>query len=39
VEASGKYFSLIGDTLHKEELEAQEWRVYPAEDDPQELEI
>ena len=39
VEASGKYFSLIGDTLPKEELEAQEWRVYPAEDDPQELEI
>jgi len=39
VEATGKYFSLIGDTLPAEELEAQEWRVYPAEDDPGELEI
>lgn len=39
VEATGKYFNLIGDTLPTEELEAQEWRVYPAEDDPQELEI
>jgi hypothetical protein len=33
VEASGKYFSLIGDTLHKEELDAQEWKVYPAADE------
>jgi acyl-coenzyme A thioesterase PaaI-like protein len=39
VEARGRYFSLIGDTLPKEELEAQEWRVYPADDDPTELEI
>ena len=39
VEASGKYFNLTGDKLPTEELEAQEWRVYPAEDDPQELEI
>jgi len=39
VEATGRYFSLIGDTLPAEELEAQEWRVYPAEDDPHELEI
>ena len=39
VEATGKYFNLIGDTLPKDELEAQEWRVYPAEDDPRELEI
>jgi acyl-coenzyme A thioesterase PaaI-like protein len=39
VEATGKYFNLIGDTLPTEELEAQEWRVYPAEDDPRELEI
>ena len=39
VEATGKYFNLIGDTLPADELEAQEWRVYPAADDPQELEI
>jgi acyl-coenzyme A thioesterase PaaI-like protein len=39
VEATGKYVNLIGDTLPTEELEAQEWRVYPAEDDPQEIEI
>ena len=39
VEAAGKYFNLIGDTLPTEELETQEWRVYPAEDDPRELEI
>ena len=39
VEARGRYFSLIGDTLPAEELEAQEWRVYLAEDDPGELEI
>jgi len=39
VEASGKYFNLIGDTLPSAELEAQEWRVYPAENDPVELEI
>ena len=39
VEASGKYFSIIGDILFEEELEAQEWKVYPAVDDPQELDI
>jgi hypothetical protein len=39
VEATGKYFNLNGDTLPKDELEAQEWRVYPTEDDPRELEI
>ena len=39
VEATGKYFNLIGDTLPVEELEDQEWRIYPAEDDPQEIEI
>ena len=39
VEAAGKYFNLTGDTLPEDELEAQEWRVYPAEDDPRELEI
>ena len=39
VEATGRYFSLIGDTLPVEELEAQEWRVYPAEEDPGELDI
>jgi len=39
VEASGKYFSVIGDMLSEEELEAQEWKVYPAADDPQELDV
>ena len=39
VEASGKYFSIIGDMLLKEELEAQEWKVYPAADDPRELDV
>jgi acyl-coenzyme A thioesterase PaaI-like protein len=39
VEATGKYFNLVGDILPREELKAQEWRVYPAEDDPQELDI
>jgi len=39
VEASGKFFSLIGDMLSKEELEAQEWKVYPAADDPRELDV
>ncbi len=39
VEASGKYFSVIGDMLPEEELEAQEWKVYPAADDPQELDV
>jgi acyl-coenzyme A thioesterase PaaI-like protein len=38
VEASGRYLSLRGDSLPAEELEAQEWRVSPAEDDPRELE-
>jgi acyl-coenzyme A thioesterase PaaI-like protein len=39
VEASGKYFSLVGDALPEDLLEAEEWRVYPAEDDLEELEI
>jgi len=39
VEASGKYVNIIGDMLSKEELEAQEWKVYPAEDDPRELDV
>jgi acyl-coenzyme A thioesterase PaaI-like protein len=39
VEASGKYFSIIGDALPAEDLEAQEWKVYPSEDDPKELDI
>jgi hypothetical protein len=39
VEATGKYFNLSGEALPEEELAAQEWRVYPAEDDPQELEV
>ncbi|UCF99123.1 MAG: PaaI family thioesterase [Spirochaetaceae bacterium] len=39
VEASGKYFSLVGDTLPREELKAQEWKVYPTEHDPRELDI
>ena len=39
VEASGKYFSLVGDTLPKEELVAQEWKVYPSEHDPRELDV
>jgi acyl-coenzyme A thioesterase PaaI-like protein len=39
VEASGKYFSVIGDMIPEEELEAQEWKVYPAANDPQELEV
>ena len=39
VEASGKYLSVIGDMLSEEELEAQEWKVYPAADDPQELDV
>ena len=39
VEAAGKYYSLSGGALPAEELEAQEWRVYPAAEDPGELEI
>ena len=39
VEATGRYFSLSGERLPEQELETQEWRVYPSRDDPQELEI
>jgi acyl-coenzyme A thioesterase PaaI-like protein len=39
VEASGKCLNLTGERLPPEELEAQEWKVYPAADDPLELNV
>ena len=39
VEASGRFLSLRGDRLPQEELEAQEWKVYPTADDPLELNV
>ena len=39
VEASGKYFVMKGDAIPEDELKAQEWKVYPAENDPEEMDV